>query len=529
MKVEDVNLGVPDSKIDKVMAVIAITTKDGRALGVGIHKRDSTNWTKSDTFGETNSFEKIITTADRHSDWDIDFEGDLDGSDNWAYICSVDSEGSADASRNYPAFYYANTYGQTYNLSDTDYENGWYLPALNEMFEIAHLNREVVQNSLSKVDGFHFDTGYYLTSSQHPNNPLGVWDVGIDRDVIGIFAKHCTSCSSVYLRSFSEKSFYRYTKDFSFPLIDRVEVSTAGEGYTGQLNVTIFGKNLKGNKITSDDSSFSNLKYFSDSMASATINCDGLVGSKILTVTCGNSSAECLAKVVSSKKCFSVGDVLFTDGSRVKVSDVQGSISNKDSARIFGVVASVIYGGGTVKVIGLQKSSEELEWTTRETLGFENSLPEIRSDYNGLKTTSFTFEGDLDGSDNWSYLCRVDSEGTLDAQTNYPAFDFANSYGKIAGLVGTDYEKGWYIPSVKELHDVYLNKDVVQNSLDAVGGFTLVPNGTQYVFDYWSSSSSSSATKNVSYVNFVDGYVGYTNKSYSNHVLVMQSVEVKGV
>ena len=106
-------------------------------------------------------------------------------------------------------------------------------------------------------------------------------------------------------------------------------------------------------------------------------------------------------------------------------------------------------------------------------------------------------------------------------------FYFAKSYGKTAGLTGTDYENGWYVPSVKELYDVYCNKDIVQKSLNAVGGFSLVPTGTERFYEYWSSSSSSSAGHNVSYVNFVDGDVGSRQKSYTNNVLVMLSIKAQ--
>ena len=129
MKVEDVKTGVPDSKVDRAMAVVAAITEDGRILGVGIHKHIAPHWAKSSTFGETNSFEGIITRDHRHGD-EIEFEGDLDGSDNWDYICKIDSEGTADARQNYPVFYYANTclfilsyggnacqWGRLYNLN----------------------------------------------------------------------------------------------------------------------------------------------------------------------------------------------------------------------------------------------------------------------------------------------------------------------------------------------------------------------------------------------------------------------------
>lgn len=56
------------------------------------------------------------------------FTGDTDGSDNWAYICSKDSTGTADAKTNYPAFNWVNNYATTYGLTGT-YAEGWYMPS----------------------------------------------------------------------------------------------------------------------------------------------------------------------------------------------------------------------------------------------------------------------------------------------------------------------------------------------------------------------------------------------------------------
>ena len=528
MKVEDVKLGVPDSQKDKAMAVIAFISEDGRAIGVGLNKKSSANWTKSGSFGETYKFEGLIVKDKKNGD-KIEFEGDLNGSDNWTYICKFDPEGSADARSNYPAFYYANTYGETYNLSGTEFEKGWYLPAVNEMYEIAYTNRNIVQDSLSAVGGFYFDTGYYSTSSEYWRNPEGIWAVGIDRESIGIFAKHCPSAGAVFVREFDKNSFTKYIKTSFSPAITSVFVPVAGEGYVGELPVTIIGNNFIGNEFKSSDSTFGNVKVISDSMVSATITCDGVVGSKKLTVNCDLSTSNCFVNVVASRNCYSVGDVLFTDGSFIKVSEIQGSISNKDSAKILGVVASAPYGGGTAKVIGLKKSGEDevLFWAKDKSVGYEASIPEIRSDYNGYQAIGYTFYGDVDGSDNWNYIRSVDSVGASDAATNYPAFDFANNYGKNAGLSGTDYEKGWYIPSIKELYDVFCNREVVQKSLTAAGGFDLLPENRKYesFYYYWSSSTLSSSVNNVSCVNFVDESIYTSGKSSTFvHVLVMQSI-----
>ena len=83
------------------------------------------------------------------------------------------------------------------------------------MYAIVYTNRAIVQDSLSAVGGFYFDTGYYSTSSEFYRNPEGIWAVGIDREPIDIFAKHCPSACVVFVREFDTISFKKYKKTFS--------------------------------------------------------------------------------------------------------------------------------------------------------------------------------------------------------------------------------------------------------------------------------------------------------------------------
>ena len=51
--------GIPDNQISKAMTVIAVTTKDGKALGVGIRKNEKLMWAPKGTTGYNTNFEKI--------------------------------------------------------------------------------------------------------------------------------------------------------------------------------------------------------------------------------------------------------------------------------------------------------------------------------------------------------------------------------------------------------------------------------------------------------------------------------------
>ena len=54
---------------------------------------------------------------------------------NWTNICELDSNAETNAKEDYPVFYYANTYGITYNLPE-EYKTGWYIPSLEELLFI---------------------------------------------------------------------------------------------------------------------------------------------------------------------------------------------------------------------------------------------------------------------------------------------------------------------------------------------------------------------------------------------------------
>ena len=322
------------------------------------------------------------------------------------------------------------------------------------------------------------------------------------------------------LQAFNAEQFNNY--EYGTPSITSVTVANAGEGYTGELPVTIIGENLKGYEITCSDSSFGNVTYISDTKATATITCNGIVGENTITVTSGTSSATGTVKVVAAEKCYSVGDILFTDGTRIKAEDVQYGVPDSQLSKAFAVIASAPYGGGVGKAVGLQKSASELVWAPSGTTGYSTNFTGIQADFSGDSSSGYTFSGDIDGSDNWEYICSIDPIGTQNAAINYPIFHYANTYGVTAGLEGTEYEN-WYVPSIAELYDVYTNRTIIQTSMNAVGGFDVE---SDY---YWSSSQSYFHYGDAYELNFGNGRVDYGNyyKNSCCNVLVLQSISAE--
>ena len=508
IKAENVQYGVPDSQLDKAFAVITSAPYGGaEGKAVGLQRSDYLVWSPSNTIGYSTNFTGIQGT---------ETSGDMDGSDNWEYICSIDPEGTKDPANNYPAFNFALTYGTQAGLTGTDYENGWYVPSVAELYDV-YTNNEVVQTSLNAAGGFILKTIYYWSSSQDPFDSKRVaqmwfsngYDVNVNGD------DKCYDNHVFVLQAFYAEQFNNY--EYGKPSITCVTVANAGEGYTGELPVTIIGENLKGYEITSNDASFGNVTYLSDTKVIATITCNGVVGEGTITVTSGASSASGTVKVVAAENCFSVGDILFTDGTRIKAENVQCGVPDSQLDKAFAVITFAPYGGGVGKAVGLQRSSDDLKWAPKGTTGYSTNFTKIQSIRRGYSSSGYTFSGDIDGSDNWEYICSIDPEGTKDAATNYPVFNFALTYGTQAGLTGTEYENGWYVPSLAELYDVYTNKEVVQTSLNAAGGFTL---GTS---KYCSSSQDASYYYSVSVVGFSNGGWYCSGKIVNHCVFVLQA------
>ena len=315
-----------------------------------------------------------------------------------------------------------------------------------------------------------------------------------------------------------------YTPNDAEISLESISIPDAGESYAGQiLPVVIKGNNFKSPYFEVDTLEAEGVKKFqviSNTLIQAEIECPSTVGSYTVEVKCGKLSKSTTYRVIEDEKCFNVGDILFTDGTRIKAENAKYGVPNTQVEKAFGVVASAPYGGTTGKVVGLQKSSSSLMWAPSGTTGYDTNFTEIQAAYTGSSSSGYTFTGDLDGSDNWEEIKKADPEGTdtpEEIATNYPAFDYALNYGETAGLTGTKYETGWYIPSVAELYDVYTNKEEVQTSLTAVGGFTI---GTSY---YRSSSQYASYYGYAYRVNFSDGSVLNSSKYTNSNVLVLQA------
>lgn len=259
----------------------------------------------------------------------------------------------------------------------------------------------------------------------------------------------------------------------------------------------------------------------------------------------------------------SVGDIVLKDGTFIPYSkDLTLTDEQKKNA-----IAVIFYAGnksdtlGTRTLgVGLKTSKDDgyneiptiegvndtylrgtpLQWAPKGTAGYN---------INFTQTASADFgEGDLDGSDNWDIICNIDSNAQSTAATNYPAFNWVNTYASRYGITGM-YADGWYMPTISELITVF-SSEVANKIMDVFekidGSLSMFKNereyqnenGEYYILeqgDYWSSCQCSdlkyAAKKDISTTGYyyADGEyhsnynVGHYHKDRYAYVLAIHS------
>ena len=148
----------------KQAAVAVIFFKDAdKKLGVGLNQGTKLEWATGTGCSTT------FATSE------------TDGSGNWDVITGIDATGAAAAATNYPAFNFANTYGNTYGVSVAGNADGWYLPAKDELNNLCVSYRadgSAVKEALDKCTGtIDLSIGYFWSSSQNAFDRYGAWFV----------------------------------------------------------------------------------------------------------------------------------------------------------------------------------------------------------------------------------------------------------------------------------------------------------------------------------------------------------------
>lgn len=180
------------------------------------------------------------------------------------------------------------------------------------------------------------------------------------------------------------------------------------------------------------------------------------------------------APVDNEPGVFEMGNLVLNDGRTVTITE---STDGADLAKYKDKIIGVVFKTDTRKfIIGAAKANlawaaETSEVCTTSASGLSNvetSILVLRAEDSPKVTvqidtakTPYAITGDETGSDNldiWQTNLYVsDMTDAESLKTNYPAVDWAYNYGADAAhnTAGTDYEDGWYMPSVPELIAIY--------------------------------------------------------------------------
>ena len=295
------------------------------------------------------------------------------------------------------------------------------------------------------------------------------------------------------------------------------------------VTAVVKGANFKAPGVSASDFSVScatasitdssAITIIDDATLKVSLTIPGTANDYTVTVTCGSASIEGTFSV-KDYTGWTPGKIVLADKT-LKSKDEYAGIdsSNPPVAIICGVNEY-----GAAIGIALHISPSNLMWAKDGSTGYNTKFEGIictpSATGSGSASTA-TFTGDLDGSDNWEYICSIDPEGTANAAENYPAFHWVNRYNEeYAGkLGGTNF--AWYMPSIAELCGVYRNREAINASLAKIHG---LENGGSYADSslgtswFWSSSQYSNSNKYAWLVVFVYGGVDYFSKGYDPRV-----------
>ena len=324
--------------------------------------------------------------------------------------------------------------------------------------------------------------------------------------------------------SYYEGSTYDYQRNISHPAIQvygspKFTSFTIPNAGISKENSTVMaavkGANFKVPGVTASDFSVScatasitdssAITIIDDATLKVSLTIPGIADNYTVTVTCGSASIVGTFSV-KDYAAYTPGKIVLADKT-LKSKDEYAGIdsSNPPVAIIAGV-----NGYGAALGIALHISPSALRWAKSGSTGCNTKFEGIICTPQGNNASTATFTGDIDGSDNWDYICSIDPEGTANAAENYPAFHWVNRYNEeYAGkLGGTNF--AWYMPSLAELCEVYRNCEAINASLAKIHG---LENGGSYADSslgtswFWSSSQYSDYNFYAWQVNFYNGFV----------------------
>lgn len=207
-----------------------------------------------------------------------------------------------------------------------------------------------------------------------------------------------------------------------------------------------------------------------------------------------------------------VGDYIFKDGSSAPSSlPYPNGLGEPIMGIIFykGTTLNSDNDSTTVRTLGVGFTAIRANWCSMKSNYYkadESIISTITcsSDWAG---THYIFTGDKNGSDNLEQIKEALGENDdTDNGEMYPALSVAKHYKDFAeDLNGTDYESGWYLPSIAELYELLQVKEIRErfNNISDVDFLSSTPKNKDTIYSaFWS--------ENERYVKLSESYIGQT-------------------
>ena len=242
------------------------------------------------------------------------------------------------------------------------------------------------------------------------------------------------------------------------------------------------------------------------------------------------------AKAPSEAKA--VGDIVFNDGSAMHYTDFNTLDNTSKHAKKADAIAVIYYKGTelnsgddttTLRTLGvsLYNYRSQASWSRGSSSNnCANASWKVITPVVCIPTLSdgkYIFTDDRNGSDNLEQIAEfLKKEGKGDDtadSANYPAFYAAKNYAynSLANNIAADSEfaKGWYLPSIAELIQIYVCRHDTTNGFNISDVINKLDGDTFEIIHCLSSSDAQDATwgQSVYWFNFSDGTCETTVKS----------------
>lgn len=176
-----------DAQKDSAVSIIYAKNEYGVPLGVGLQNSKSGkksgyySWALEGSSIENIKFEDLICTPSTGSaalSSQTTFSGDTYGNNNWEDICCANPKESVNAKIYYPAFYYAENYGDNFEITSA-YKDGWYIPTVSELAALYN-KLSLVDTILKALGATELGSSSYWSSSQSDVKGFSAWNLNFN-------------------------------------------------------------------------------------------------------------------------------------------------------------------------------------------------------------------------------------------------------------------------------------------------------------------------------------------------------------